>query len=646
MCGICGEVRLGHTGSVNRDDILAMREALNHRGPDDAGLFISTDRSVGLGFRRLRIVDLSANANQPLPNEDGEVRVVFNGEIYNFRELRKQLEDHGHRFRSHSDTEVIVHLYEERGADCVSLLEGMFALAIWDQRNRRLTLARDRAGKKPLFYHHTRDRVAFASEIKAFFGHPEIPTEVDPSAVPYYFIHGYVPCPNTFYRQIQQVEPATIVTVEHDGTIESRPYWRLRYPSREQLASAGPVDRRQIVGQVRELMTQAVERRLVSDVPIGAFLSGGIDSTIVVGLMSRAMPEPVRTFSIGFEGDVAYDETAYARLAAKRFGTQHTEFVVEPSAVGLIDKLIWHHDGPFGDSSAVPTYIVSRLTSQQVTVVLNGDGGDELFAGYVRFYAGLLAERIPTSVSNLLNLAFSRVVSPESSRHRLARVQRFFQAVNLPIYDRMTRWSSFFFDDLEDLLDPEFRMSLPPIDRLRYLERDIDQMADLSTLGKLLYSNFRTYLLDDLLVKVDRCSMANSIEARSPFLDRDLVEYVATIPDHMKLRRGRTKVILREAFSDLLPPEIVNRGKMGFGVPLGAWFRGELREFVGDLLLARDARFRAYLSPTYVEGLVSRHQAGQADLGQQLWSLLCFEHWLRLLPEWTSRTTVPVGLAD
>ncbi|HAL47876.1 MAG: asparagine synthase (glutamine-hydrolyzing) [Acidobacteria bacterium] len=646
MCGICGEVRLGNTGSVKPDDILAMREALIHRGPDDAGLFMSADRSVGLGFRRLRIVDLSANANQPLPNEDGEVRVVFNGEIYNFKELRQQLEDRGHRFRSHSDTEVIVHLYEEKGADCVSLLDGMFALAIWDQRNRRLTLARDRAGKKPLFYYHARDRVAFASEIKAFFGHPDIPTEVDPSAVPYYFIHGYVPCPNTFYHQIKQVEPATVMTVEHDGTIESRPYWSLRYPSHAELASAGPVDRRQVVGRLRQLMTQAVERRLISDVPIGAFLSGGIDSTIVVGLMSRAMPEPVKTFSIGFEGDVAYDETAYARIAAERFGTQHTEFVVEPSAVDLIDKLIWHHDGPFGDSSAVPTCIVSRLTSQQVTVVLNGDGGDELFAGYVRFYAGVLAERIPRSVARLLNAGLSRVPSPESSRHRLARAQRFFGAVNLPLYERMTRWSSLFFDDLEDLLNPEFGSSLPPIDRLRYLEREIDRMTDLSTLGRILHANFRTYLLDDLLVKMDRCAMANSLEARSPFLDRALIEYVATLPDHLKLRGRKTKVILREAFADLLPAEIANRGKMGFGVPLGAWFRGELRDFVGDLLLAGDARFRTYLSPTYVESLVRRHQAGRADLGHQLWSLLCFEQWLRLLPEWASRTTVPVGLSD
>jgi asparagine synthase (glutamine-hydrolysing) len=633
MCGICGELRFDGA-PVSEPALAAMRDRLVHRGPDSFGVYVSAQAPAGLGFRRLRIIDLSPNASQPMANEDGSVQLVFNGEIYNYRDLRARLVANGHRFRSHSDTEVIAHLYEEKGADCIAALEGMFALAIWDERAQRLLLARDRAGKKPLFYYRDARLLAFASEIKAFFGHPDIAIEPDRDGVPYYFIHGYVPAPATFYRGIAQLEPGTLMTVERDGTVASHRYWHLQYPT---VREVRPVGRREAAAGVRERLARAVERRLESDVPLGAFLSGGLDSTIVVGLMSRAMREPVKTFSIGFDGDSAYDETGYARMAAERFKTDHTEFRVSPSAIDLIDTLNWHYDGPCGDSSAVPTYIVSKLTRERVTVVLTGDGGDEVFAGYLRFYASVLSERIPDSIGAAANAVVSRLPTPTNDRHWFARVQRFFRSMRTPLHERMTRWNALFFDDLDRLLQPDFTASIAPVDPLRYLDGEREFLRDRSTLSQVLHANFISYLADDLLVKTDRCTMAHSLEARAPFLDRELVEYVASLPDEFKLQGRRTKTILREACADLLPPPISTRAKMGFGVPLGTWFRGELKDYLRDLLLGGDARYREMLSPAYVGELVRRHLAGTANFGQQLWTIMCFELWLRQLPDWTRR---------
>jgi asparagine synthase (glutamine-hydrolysing) len=635
MCGICGELRFDGGGRVEPVEVVRMREPLVHRGPDSEGLYVSNDGRVGLGFRRLRIIDLTPKADQPLSNEDGTVRIVFNGEIYNYRELRRRLESR-HSFRSQSDTEVIVHLYEELGADAIAELDGMFALAIWDERARRLLLARDRAGKKPLFYSHTSQRIVFASEIKSFFGREDQHVDIDPEVVAQYFIHGYVPCPRTWYRDVRQVEPATTLTVEADGRVARRVYWRLQMRSAKSHGTRD-VSPGEAAHTVRQLMTNAVERRLISDVPLGAFLSGGLDSTIVVGLMSQLTGSPVRTFSIGFDGDPAFDETAYARVVADRFKTDHTEFKVTPSAVDLIDTLIWHHDGPFGDASAIPTYIVARLTRQHVTVALNGDGGDELFAGYYRFAAGVAAERIPRALKRPLQTVLGLLPSTPHERNWLARGRRFAKAMTLPLYERMTRWSGLFYEDLEQLLAPDLLASLPPVNRLQYLDAEREHLEGLSTLGTVLHANFRSYLLDDLLVKADRCTMANSLEGRSPFLDTALVEYAASLPDSMKLQGLTTKVILRKAFQDLLPGPINTRGKMGFGVPLDAWFRTELKDYVGDLLLDSSARYRTFLSAPFVRELVRRHQAGETNSGLQLWSILTFELWLRSLPQWTQR---------
>ncbi|MEW5982049.1 MAG: asparagine synthase (glutamine-hydrolyzing) [Acidobacteriota bacterium] len=643
MCGFCGELRLGGAGVVQPERLTAMRDTLVHRGPDTAGLFLSSDGRVGLGFRRLSILDLTPNANQPMPNEDGSIQVVFNGEIYNYRNLRRDIEGR-HRFRSHSDSEVIVHLYEEKGVDAIADLDGMFAIAIWDGRLRRLVLARDRAGKKPLFYLVCRDCILFASEIKAFFQHPEARIEPDPSAFPAYLLYGCVPGPRTLYRDVKHVEPASTLTIAESGDIRQHTYWRLRYRSKAELAASRGPGRAKAAARVRELVEQAVARRLISDVPIGAFLSGGIDSSIVVGVMSRQMSAPVRTFSIGFDGDPAYDETAHARTVAERFKTDHTEFRVTPSAVGLVEKLVWHHDGPFGDASAIPTYIVSQLTRQHVTVALNGDGGDELFAGYVRFGAALAAERIPRVARRLLSLSLSRLPSPANGRHLLARAQRFARAMDLPLHERMTRWITLFYDDVEALFEPKCLALLEPIDRLAHLRPEMTDLAPLSTLGQLLHVNYRTYLRDDLLVKMDRSSMANSLETRSPFLDRELTEYVAQLPDELKLSGMQRKVVLREAFADLLPTSIKKRGKMGFGIPLDTWFRGELRGYVRETLLASNARYSSYLSRQRVEALVRDHEERRANLGLQLWTLLTFEVWLRLLSEWTRQSWRPTHM--
>ena len=564
-----------------------------------------------------------------MATDDGSVVLTFNGEIYNHRELRKTLQAGGATFRTTSDTEVFLRLYESKGTAAVSEIDGMFAFALWDARRSRLVLGRDRAGKKPLYYATTSRLFAFASEIKALLRHPELAPEVDTATLPAFFLYGYAPCPATLYRGLRQLPPGHVLTVTPAGDLRLVEYWDV--PLRT-AAKSPPLTEEAAIAEVRRLLTAAVERRLVADVPLGAFLSGGVDSSIVVGLMSRLRREPIRTFSIGFAGDPAFDETRYADLVAKRFNTTHTTFIVEPSAMELINRLVWHHDGPFADSSGVPTYILSRLTREQVTVALNGDGGDELFAGYLRFYATLLAERAPAWV----RAAASRVTAflPDAGSHRspIRRLKKFAGSAALPAVERFTRWTSVFYEELPRLLPDTANGRRPH--GLAALDDYLERTRDVSTLDRLLYLNFKTYLLDDLLVKMDRCSMAHALEARSPFLDTALVEFAFSLPERFRLRGSETKWLLRRAFADLLPAEIVARGKMGFGVPLQKWFRRDLREYLGDHLLAPSARLGQYLDAAYVRVLCEEHLSGRADHSHRLWTLLTFEIWLRELPSW------------
>ena len=631
MCGICGEARFDGR-PVDRDVMVTMRDRLVHRGPDAAGIYTSPRGSASLGFRRLSIIDLRDVANQPLGNEDGSVQVVFNGEIYNFTVLRDELLRRGHAFRSKSDTEVIVHLYEEYGGGCVDRLDGMFAFAIWDEAQRILTLARDRAGKKPLYYAHGPDAVVFGSEMKAFMWRRDLGIEIEPRAIPRYLLYGYVPCPDTFYTNVCQVEPGTVVSFGIDGTRKTRRYWSYGDKFRDRSDHAD--SRVTCLPDLREALTKAVERRMVSDVPLGAFLSGGLDSTIVVALMAGLSPRPIKTFSIGFSNAPAFDETHFARIVADRFRTDHTECIVEPGAIDLIEKLVWHHDGPFGDSSAVPTFMLAQLTRREVTVVLTGDGADELFAGYDRFAAALAAERIPLVLRRLLQQLSRHLPAGATSRHVRSQVKRFARTASLPLLERLTSWVGMFTENVEDMLIPELLSLVQPIDRLSYLNRFSEDVERVSPLRQLLISNFNTYLLDDLLVKTDRCTMANSLEARCPFLDTGVMELSARYPDSDKLRAGESKVALRRAFRDLVPIEVEKRPKMGFGVPFGLWFRGGLRDILHDTLLSSTARYRQYLRPECVHELVRTHEAGKADLGLQLWTLLTFEVWLRALPDW------------
>jgi asparagine synthase (glutamine-hydrolysing) len=547
--------------------------------------------------------------------------IVLNGEIYGFQTKRKECADYP--FRSRSDTEVALALYQKYGENFVEQLDGMFALALWDEPRRKLLLARDRTGEKPLYCLSTSSFFAFASEIKALLTLPDFSPVLDSSALPLYLTFGYVPTPGTFYTGIRKLEPATLFVLEEGKEPRSRRYWS--YPIARCKASEDRQSLRLASSQLRELLRRAVDLRMVSDVPLGAFLSGGIDSSIIVGIMSQLSPVPVRTFSIGFAGDPTYDERSYARIVATHFRTEHTEFRVDPNAVELLDRLIWHYDEPFGDSSAIPTYIISKLTREKVTVALSGDGGDELFAGYERFSAALWSERVPNLILAGAGALAKLLPAPGHAKSTRRRVKRFLAKARMPLADRYLEWNSFFSrDELSRLLlaRPEADVAASFLERLRETSR-------CTLLQQLLYLNFATYLLDDLLVKTDRMSMACGLEVRCPFLDTRLVEWAALIPDSFKVRGGKLKFLLKHAYRDLLPGHILRRSKMGFGVPLGAWLRKDLREISQDLLLGESAKTRNLIRTAVVKQLLREHLDEAEDHGQKLWALLCLEMWLR-----------------
>lgn len=616
MCGIFGALFLGPGANVNVDAAL---ESIAHRGPDGSG--IARGEGWVLGHRRLAVLDLTPAGAQPMRSDDGNVLVTFNGEIYNHHVIRRELEALGHRFHSRSDTEVIVEGYRAWGDGIVSRLDGMFAFGLWDVARRRLLLVRDRTGKKPLFYARRGRELFFASEMKALVA-SGLAAEVDESRLPYLLSLGYVPAPGTLLCGIAQLPPASTLTVQEGGQIDIRRYWRA--PFAEPRIRVGARD---ACRDLRHLVEHAVARRLEADVPVGAFLSGGIDSTIIVGLMARMMGRKVKTFSIGFAGDARFDETRYAKIAARAFGTEHTDFIVEPSQLDLVERLVDFHDGPFGDASAVPTSIVSMLTRRSVTVALTGDGGDELFCGYPRLLAAEAAEKVP----NVARASARRVLSalPEpvvNSRTFLARAHRLLWVASQPFSDRLLGWSSLF--DVKRILAPEVRARLDASAPLEWSRQVCEGFPGGTVLSRVLGYNFETYLAEDLLVKADRCSMAHSLELRSPFLDTALIEYAARLPDRLLRRGSTTKWILRKTFEDLVPLEIQTRSKMGFGMPLDTWFRGTLRDYIQDML-GPGARCYEVVDRRHVEGMMRRHMSGTADHGFLLWVLLTLEVWLR-----------------
>jgi asparagine synthase (glutamine-hydrolysing) len=609
-----------------------MTHVVAHRGPDAEGLHV--EGPIGLGHRRLSIIDLSKAAHQPITNEDGSLWLVFNGEIYNFRELRQGLASR-HHFRSQGDAEVILHLYEERGDEAVRVLDGMFAFALWDARKRRLLLARDRTGKKPLFYHDGPRLFAFASEVKGLLAHPEVPHERDESALPLYLTYGYVPTPRTLYRNIRSLPPAHLLVATEAGLEGPSPYWQVQFRNGE------VADEHEAEETFQSLLRRAVERRLVADVPLGAFLSGGLDSSSVVALMAETAGGRVKTFTIGFAGAKEYDERDHARVVAERFGTEHTEFVIEPRTLDLVDRLVWHHDGPFGDSSAIPTYLLSELTRSRVTVALNGDGGDEVFAGYLRLYGGALSEQLPRWAFRAAASMLGLLPEPGDRRHPLRFAKRFAEAGSLPLAERYLRWNGYFTSGLSELLRPELHAHAGRERLLASYREPLEREAGpatgaghVSALSRLLQLNFETYLPDDLHVKMDRTSMAHALETRSPFLDTALIEFGASLPDRLRMRFGKGKVLLRRAMKGILPESILSRGKMGFGAPLGAWFRGELHGVVQERLLDPASPIYEYLRPEPVAALVASHGRAAADLSAQLWALLTLESWLRQERTW------------
>jgi asparagine synthase (glutamine-hydrolysing) len=575
---------------------------------------------------RLSVIDL-ATGHQPMSNEDESCCIVHNGEIYNFAELRQELIKRGHQFRSHSDTEVILHGYEEWGSDIVSRLRGMFAFAIYESEsdekggNSRLFLARDRVGKKPLYYYQDAYRFIFASEIKAVISHPDVPRRVNRQVIPLYLSYGYVPAPYTIFENIYELPPGHLMKIQ-DGEVEIEQYWDVDYES-------GPDPRlpvEETIERIQELLEEAVRLRLISDVPLGAFLSGGLDSTAVVAYMTRLVDKPVKTFAIGFEDDPSFNELKYARIAARAFSSDHHEFVVRPDTIDLLPKLVWHHDQPFADSSAIPTYLVSKLTKEHVTVALTGDGGDELFAGYERFAAALLAEKYRLTPQFLqAGLTHLFRVLPESTRYDgfVRRVRRFVENAPLPLAERYLGWVGIFDTDFVGELVGESTSIEPQAHFQEYFQ----SVQDVDPIGQLLYVNTKTYLPGDLLVKTDRMSMANSLEARCPFLDQKLLEFAASIPSALKLRGLTTKYILKKALIGQIPLEIIHRKKHGFGVPIGRWFRTDLKDYVGEVLLSSRALRRGYFKEEILRKLVDDHQSGRRDHGHQLWSLLTFEIW-------------------
>jgi len=625
MCGICGKIYFDTARSVDPSLLDAMTGVLRHRGPDDRGTVVRGH--VGLGHQRLSIIDLSSAAHQPMTNEDGTISIVYNGEIYNFLELRNQLKAQGHVFRSHSDTEVIIHLYEEKGTQCVSMLRGMFAFAIWDSREGQLFLARDRAGQKPLVYTVADGALLFASEIKSLLQDPSVATDVDTRAINHYLTYQYVPGPLTICKDIQKLPPAHSL-VMRGGNVTITPYWNLSYKD-----AVPPSGLHDYTRQFLDVFGEAVRIRLRSDVPLGAFLSGGIDSSAIVALMSRFTDQPVKTFSIGFEhGD--YNELPYARTVSRLFNTDHTEFIVKPDALHILPGIVRHYDEPFADPSAIPTWYVAERTRQHVTVALNGDGGDESFAGYERYVADRLAAGYVKIPRVLREKIIKKAVNVLPYReYRWSTIRRFKRFIDGAVDDapyRYVQWLCYFNHEMKQALyAPSFMRNVARDSAA--LTAELYERSDAATiLEKNLFADVMMYLPYDLLVKVDMATMAHSLEARSPFLDHKVMEFAAALPATFKLHGLTTKYILKKAFSSLLPREILHRKKMGFGVPLNRWFRSELRPLAYDILLDSRCAGRGYFRPKAVQRLLDEHSSMRADHSYRIWALLILELWHRM----------------
>lgn len=622
MCGICGVVSFRPNAPLDSSVLKQMNDSIRHRGPDDEGYY--QDTYASLAMRRLSIIDLHTG-QQPISNETDDIWVVYNGEIYNFKEVRTKLEQRGHKFKTQTDTEVIVHAYEEYGDDCVKHFNGMFAIALWDSRNRKLFLARDRVGIKPLYYWAGQDKLVFASELKALILHPEIPRQINIQALDIFLTLEYVPAPYTIYKNIFKLLPGHTLTVEN-GNVKTRQYWDVPYqPISESEAECAET--------LSSLINDAVKIRLMSDVPLGAFLSGGIDSSTIVGYMSRNMSNPVQTFSIGFEDDT-YDEVPYANTVAKHFETNHHVEILQPDIESLVEQLVPHHDEPFADTSIFPTFLVSKLARQNVTVVLSGDGGDELFAGYDTYiaqkvdrYYGLL----PNTLRQKVLPRFASWLPPQPAKKGLTnKVKRMVEGGALNPSLQHTRWMMFLNSSEKNALyQSELQATLKDNLTEKYLGNYFQKASQFDNLAQQQYVDIKSYLADDILTKVDRMSMATSIEARVPLLDYRIVEFAMNLPPHMKLNGSRTKSILRNAVKRLIPDLVLEKPKQGFSIPMKHWLRTSLKPMMLDLLSKDSLHQHGYFDHQIVSTWIQEHLDGRVNHSHRLWSLMVFEMWRR-----------------
>jgi asparagine synthase (glutamine-hydrolysing) len=625
MCGIAGVIEVTNPADLSPSSLERMADVLRHRGPDDQGFFI--EGGTGLVHRRLSIIDLSPGGHQPKASEDGRTSVVFNGEIYNFPELRAELESKGERFESRSDTEVLLKAYKVWGEDCLSHLNGMFAFAIWDSKRRVLFAARDRLGKKPFFYYEDGERFLFASEIKAILAYGRVDREIDLGAVDQYLTDHVIPAPRTVFRKVRKLLPGHYLLFEN-GRSRTKPYWTFEFQPES-------TDRGEdaYLEELEHLLEGAVRRRLLSDVPVGAFLSGGLDSSVVVAMMARLSSGPVQTYTVGFT-ERGYSEIEDARLVARHFGTDHHEMIVEPSAIAILPDLVWHYDEPFGDSSAVPTYYVSKMAASHVKVALSGDGGDELFAGYTRYRA---AERSPFW-SRVPERIRSRALGPlvgtmpidwpgRNRLHEMAHASGIAPGYGLGLYPYIK----------DRLYAPSMRAAAAGNPTSNETYAALLRGSDWDPVTRLQYLDTVRYLPDDILTKVDRASMAHSLETRAPLLDYTLVEFLARVPSRHKLRDGVQKILLRRLAARLLPGESLRKPKQGFGIPQGAWFREDLESHARGRLLDRRTLDRGYFDRGVLERVLDSHRAGRRDYSDWIWCLLVLEEWHRVFVDADTR---------
>lgn len=621
MCGITGFVN-ADKHAADRSLLEAMNGAIRHRGPDEEGYYIH--ENVALAMSRLSIIDL-ASGQQPIYNQDRTKAIVFNGEVYNYQEIRTHLDGLGHEFYTKSDTEATLHLYDEYGPEGLNHTRGMFALAIWDTRDRSLFLARDRVGKKPILYAHLPNGdLVFGSEFQALLKHPGVSREVDPVAIDDYLTYLCVPAPRTAFRDIRKLEPGHWLKWK-DGKIQTERYWQPDFSKKLKISEEEAIE------ETTRLLRESTRLRMISEVPLGAFLSGGVDSSTVVALMAQESSQPVKTFSIGFE-EQDFSELKYAKRVAEHVGAEYHEFIVRPNALEVIPTLVDHYGEPYADSSAIPTYYVSKETRKHVTVALNGDGGDESFAGYERYVAMRAAEtyaRVPSPLRKaFIEAPISLLPTSELKRSRFRDAKRFLKAASLPRSERYLRWMTTFTREAKgEMYTAEFRSRIGGSDPARILEEWFARANGSGLLDATMLTDQMTYLPNDLLVKVDIASMANSLEARSPFLDHKVIEFAAQLPENLKMRGFETKSLLKKVAARLVPRDVIYRRKMGFGVPVGKWFRSEMKEFVKEVLLSEHSLKRGIIRPESLERYVTEHTTGLRDHSFQLWTLLMLELW-------------------